>query len=34
MFAKDGWAVRTGATPADKRATIVVTVPKNYLPKA
>ncbi len=34
MFAKDGWAVRTGATPAEKRATIAVTVPKAYLPKA
>jgi uracil-DNA glycosylase len=33
MFAKDGWAVRTGATPAEKRATISVAVPKAYLPK-
>jgi uracil-DNA glycosylase len=33
MFANDGWAVRTGTTPAEKRATITVTVPKAYLPK-
>jgi uracil-DNA glycosylase len=33
MFAKDGWAVRAGTTPADKRANITITIPKAYLPK-
>jgi len=33
MFAKDGWAVRAGATPAEKRANISITIPKAYLPK-
>jgi uracil-DNA glycosylase len=33
MFAKDGWAVRTGANALEKRATITVTIPKAYLPK-
>jgi uracil-DNA glycosylase len=32
MFSTDGWASRTGATAAEKRATITVTVPSAELP--
>ncbi len=34
MFAHDGWATRAGATAADKRANITITVPSSELPSS
>jgi hypothetical protein len=32
MYDNDGWAVRKGATAAEKRRTIIITVPKGIIP--